>query len=623
MPHTRLRPAFTFTEERLAELRRVVPEAFADGRVNWDALREALGTHLEPDEAGAEHFGLFWPGKREARRLAAVPSRGTLVPAPGEGVDEDTTRNVFIEGDNLEVLKLLQKSYAGRVKMIYIDPPYNTGSDLVYRDDFSESREGYLRRSGDIDEAGDALTTNTKADGRYHSNWLSMMYPRLRLAWGLLRDDGVLFASIDNNEVHHLRAILNEVFGEENFLGCIVRATGTTTGQDGGAFGSSFDYMLAYSKSDSFQLGGFALSEDDALRFNEQDARGAYSTLQLRKTGNADRRADRPSMYYPLPDPDGNDVYPIGPGGYESRWRCGKDTLAKMQADDLIVWKRVKRDGAEQWAPYVKYYLEGREKRPSPLWVDIEGNKKATNEVKELVGPKVFSNPKPTEAICRVIQLATEKDTEDVVLDFFAGSGTTAHAVFVQNRNDGGNRRFICIQYPERVAPESGAAQAGFDNIAEICKQRIRAAAQKLAGQRDLKHEDLGFRVLRRESSSFSEWTDVSDDDLTALELQLDTAESPLVDGWRSDNVLVEVMLTEGFPLDSAVTPRKAGRNRATLVESEHRAHKLAACFDVRVDAALPDALGLAESDVFVCLDTALDDAAKLRLAERCHLKTI
>ncbi|MEJ7812952.1 MAG: site-specific DNA-methyltransferase [Gemmatimonadaceae bacterium] len=222
MPHTRLRPAFTFTEDRLAELRRVAPEAFADGRVNWESLREALGEFLEPEDGGAEHFGLFWPGKREARRLAAMPSRGTLVPVPGEGVDEDTTRNLFIEGDNLEVLKLLRKSYAGRVKMIYIDPPYNTGNDFVYADDFSEPLDAYLRRTGKVSEEGESWTTNTRADGRFHSKWLSMMYPRLLLARQLLASDGVLLASIDDNEVHNLRALLGEVFGEENFVGCVV-----------------------------------------------------------------------------------------------------------------------------------------------------------------------------------------------------------------------------------------------------------------------------------------------------------------------------------------------------------------------------------------------------------------
>jgi len=215
MPIEKLRPSFSFDEEKIKQLKEIAPEAFADNQVNWEVLKEALGEYLEEDEQDIEHFGLFWPGKREARRMASIPSKGTLVPCPGEGIDEENTRNIFIEGENLEVLKILQKSYADRIKMIYIDPPYNTGNDFVYDDDFTEPIEEYRRRTGQIDEEGKPLTTNKKADGRFHSKWLSMMYPRLRLAKNLLSDDGVIFVSIDDNEVHNLRMIMNEVFGEK------------------------------------------------------------------------------------------------------------------------------------------------------------------------------------------------------------------------------------------------------------------------------------------------------------------------------------------------------------------------------------------------------------------------
>ena len=220
MPISKLRPAFTFTEDRLRELQAVVPEAFADGKINWDTLREALGEALEDETK--EHFGLFWPGKREARRLAAMPSKGTLIPQPGAGVDEENTHNLFIQGDNLEVLKLLQKSYAGRVKMIYIDPPYNTGNDFVYPDDYSEPLDAYLERTGQVDEAGQLLTTNSRASGRFHSNWLNMIYPRLLLARQLLQEDGLIFISIDDNEVQHLRQIMDEMYGAENFIAQLV-----------------------------------------------------------------------------------------------------------------------------------------------------------------------------------------------------------------------------------------------------------------------------------------------------------------------------------------------------------------------------------------------------------------
>jgi len=243
----KLRPSFTFTEDRLRQLRQVVPEAFADGKINWEVLREALGNYLEDEEACEEHFGLFWPGKRQGRRLAALPPKGTLVPAPGEGVNEDKTHHIFIEGENLEVLKLLQKSYAGRVKMIYIDPPYNTGKDFIYEDDYSEPLEAYLKRTGQMDEEGRRLTTNTKASGRFHSNWLNMIYPRLLLARQLLREDGVIFVSIDDNEAHNLRSILDELFGMENFIAQFVWEGGRKN--DSKFVSISHDYILCYAKN--------------------------------------------------------------------------------------------------------------------------------------------------------------------------------------------------------------------------------------------------------------------------------------------------------------------------------------------------------------------------------------
>ena len=252
MATEKIRPSFTFTEDRLAELQAVVPEAFADGKLEWDTLREALGNYLDGDDdntPAAEHFGLNWPGKREARRLAAKPSHGTLRPAPGEGLNEETTGNLFIEGDNLEVLKLLQKSYAGRVKMIYIDPPYNTGNDFVYRDDFSEPLESYLRRSGQSGEGGELLTSNPKSSGRFHTNWLNMIYPRLRLARTLLRDDGVIYVSIDDNEIHNLRAVMDEVFGEENFLDTIIWKKRYGGGAKEKYLVTLHEYVLFYARS--------------------------------------------------------------------------------------------------------------------------------------------------------------------------------------------------------------------------------------------------------------------------------------------------------------------------------------------------------------------------------------
>lgn len=351
MTITKLRPTFTFDQERLDALAAIAPEAFADGKVNWEALREALGDRVEDEGRDTEHFGLFWPGKRNARRLASTPSAGTLRPAPGEGVNEATTRHLFIEGDNLEVLKLLQKSYAGRVKMIYIDPPYNTGNDFIYSDNFTQPLDEYLRASGQADEIGRMLVTNTQAGGRYHSNWLNMMYPRLRLARNLLRDDGVIFVSIDDNEVQSLRVLLSEVFGEENFVASLIwqKMDSPSRNDANRAVSAYHDYILVYAKDrDSARLAQKAKPEIlAAYPMTLPDGRLARRR-QLRKNGKGARREDHPTMWYPLTAPDGTIVYPIAPEGWEGRWVLSEETWADRYKAGLAEW--IKRDSG--WVPY-------------------------------------------------------------------------------------------------------------------------------------------------------------------------------------------------------------------------------------------------------------------------------
>ena len=623
MEPQRLRPSFKFDEERIEQIKAIVPEAFADSKINWETLHEALGDHLEPEDQSAEHFGLFWPGKRGARRLSTIPSAGSLNLTTGLGINEATTHNIFIEGENLEVLKLIQKSYAGRIKMIYIDPPYNTGNDdFIYKDDYKEPLEAYLKKTGEIDSEGILLTTNSKGDGRFHSKWLDMVYPRLRIANNLLHEEGAIFVSIDDNEIHNLREIMNEIFGEENFLGCIVRATGTTTGQDSRGFGNSFDYLIGYSKSIGYRVGGLALSEQDASRFSEEDDKGKHSMLQLRKTGYGDRREDRPFMYFPVTAPDGTEVYPIGPGGYESRWRVGQTTYKKFQDENLMVWKKKLKDGVEQWIPYVKYYLEGREKRPSPLWNDIDGNKKATIELKEVLGEKVFDNPKPTAFIMRLLQISTEPDTGDIVLDFFAGSGTTPHAVLKQNAEDGGNREYICVQFPEPTHDESIARKAGYSTISEICAERIRRVSKKM--QEGKTKGDLGFRAFKLCRSNFKAWQDYHGDDVKQIEMLFDNAESALVDGWTPDSLLTEVMLVQGFPLDGNVNPLPGCKlNHVHLITSTAVTHRLVVCLDGKIEEGTISQVDFEPGDIFICLDNAITDQMKLRLSNNTTLRTI
>lgn len=531
--------------ENVAALKALFPAAVADGRIDFDVLRQLLGDEVDD---GDERYGLNWPGKRRARRLALTPSTGTLRPAREDSVDWDKTRNLMIEGDNLEVLKLLQKSYAGKIDLIYIDPPYNTGSDLVYPDDYSDNISNYLKRTGQANGDNLRTTSNAEAGGRFHSNWLDMIFPRLVLARTMLSPKGAIAISIDGREVDAAKLVCDSVFGEEAFIGRVVRATGTTTGQDSGGFGSSFDFLLCYSRDVDFEISGIPLTEEDAKRFQDTDERGAYSVLQLRKTGNADRREDRPSMWYPVKAPDGTEVYPIGPTGYESRWRFGPEKYRQSVSENMIVWKQ---DSANNWKPYVKYYLEGREKRPSPLWDDIDGNKKATIEVRGLLGEGAFSNPKPTQLVRRLLGVLAPTDA--LVMDFFAGSGTTAHAVMLQNQADGGSRRYILIQLPEELDATNGEQRSAAGlcdklakprNIAEITKERLRRSSASVAKGQPKSQHDLGFRVYKLATSNLRPW-DPGDDLSGALLAAADN----IVQGRTEEDLLTELLLKQGIDL--------------------------------------------------------------------------
>lgn len=548
--------------DKTAELLRLFPEIRTEGdKIDFDKLKLVLGHTVD---AGRERYGMNWPGKADCFKTIQAPSTGTLLPAPDESVNFDTTENLIIEGDNLNVLKLLQKSYLGKVKMIYIDPPYNTGNDFIYPDNYAESLQTYLEYTGQVDAEGRKFGTNADTDGRFHSRWMNMIYPRLYLARNLLSNDGVFFMSIDDSELDNAKKICNEIFSEANFLGMIVRATGTTTGQDSGGLGKSFDYILCYSKESDFELSGIPLDEEDEKRFNGEDAKGKFSLLQLRKTGSNDRRTDRPNMYFPIIDPDGSQVFPVGPGGYESCWRFDPKGYARLVSEDLIVWKKRQKEQGEEWWPYVKFYLEGRTKRPSPLWDDIDGNKKATIEIRDLLGEKVFSNPKPTELIERLLQIAVGESDNNIVLDFFAGSGTTAHAILKSNKNC----NFILVQLPEPLTDDSKEQKIAYDyclnnnlapTVAEITKERVRRVVKKLndeeAGQLPMGNakQDRGFRVFKLSESNFKGWEASAPKDGAALVKQLEMHIDHIREGRTSEDILYEILLKSGFPLTTPV----------------------------------------------------------------------
>ena len=636
MPISKLRPSFTFTEDRLAELRAVVPEAFADGKVNWDVLREALGERLEDESTEAEHFGLFWPGKRDARRLAAMPSKGTLVPAPGQGVSEDTTRSIFIEGDNLEVLKLLQKSYAGRVKMIYIDPPYNTGNDFVYKDDFRDPSEDYLRKTRQMGDAGELLTSNPKAGGRFHSNWLSMMYPRLRLARGLLREDGAIFVSIDDNEVHNLRQVMNEIFGDENFVALIVAQTNPRGRTLDRYIARTHEYILVFTNaSDVDALNQIAKGESALKEYDKQDNDGQYRELELRNRNPVFNRKNRPNLFYPLfVDPHTGEVslsrnaafkvevLPLNSKEEEGCWTWGKEKVARNTG--LLLGRQV-NTGA--WRIFRKDYIpvDGATTKAKSIWVDKTINhENGKEELGRLFGKTPFDFPKSVELIKKCLLIGTGDDEPEIILDFFAGSGTTAQAVLEQNSADGGQRRFVCVQIPEPTENKE------LPTIAEIGKERIRRAIKQLQStsksRSKLKSKDLdlGFRVFTWDRSHFKSWQDYTGDDPQQLALVFENAASPLVDGWEPEKVLTEVQLLEGFPLDSRVTElEEHKKNKVLLVESDACAHRLLVCLDMKIKDDTLERLKMEPDDVFACLDSALTDEAKVRLGDLGNLRVI
>jgi adenine-specific DNA-methyltransferase len=543
-------------------LKALFPDAFSEGGVDFDTLRQLLGDAVDD---GEEKYGLNWSGKRRARRLALTPSLGTLLPAPEDSVEWDTTKNLMIEGDNLEVLKLLQKSYAGKVKLIYIDPPYNTGNDFVYPDDYKDSLGNYLRRTNQVGNEGVRNTTNTEGSGRYHTDWLSMMFPRLMLARQLLRDDGLIFISMGENEIANLKLLGDFVFGEECHVGTIARVTGTPTGGGNQALVGEIDYLLVLSKQPDAVIEGISFSEEDAAIYDRSDEKGRFLTRTLRRTGGEDRREDRPSMFYGMEAPDGSLVFPYGPTGYESRWICGQDRYKEMAAQGLIEWIRRERDGGVEWQVHQKYYAEGRKKQPSNFWSKIDGNKKGTRELRALFeGEKIFDNPKPVGLISHILSVSGVND-DAIVLDFFAGSGTTGHAVMAQNAADGGDRRYIVVQLPEPLDPENKDQKTAADfcdsigkprTIAELTKERLRRAGAKVKADNPDTTADLGFRAYKLATSNLKAWAPGDD-----LEADLLAGADNLAPGRTEDHLLVELLLKRGIDLaEPSQTREIAGR---------------------------------------------------------------
>ena len=527
-----------FRTDLAKKLEELVPEAIADGRVDVVRLKELLAE--DADEPN-ERFGLFWPGKKQALRAAQDPTTATLRPAKDESKDWDTTNNIFIEGDNLEVLKVLQKQYHNSIKMIYIDPPYNTGKDFVYPDNFKEGLQNYLEFSQQVDEGNKKISTNTETAGRYHSNWLNMMYPRLKLARNLLTDDGVIFISIDDAEQANLKKICDEIFGEGNFLGSIAWRRFNSQANIG-MFAKVKDYILIYARNITLvDFGRIPLTETAKKEYQYKDEHGIY--------------ARRPCIH----SVRGRYVYDIKlPNGkvLSENWMITKEVFEDEDRRGLIHWPQ---NGGN---PMRKIYLQDAMKAgqiANDFWgSEFGNNKNATEEIKNLFdGKRVFDFPKPSKLLKNIIGLgsATKLSNDDVVLDFFSGSATTAHAVMQLNAEDGGNRKYIMVQLPEPTDEKSEAFKAGYKKISDIARERINRAGEKIKvdfADKLAEREtplDVGYRTYKLADTNFTKWQSAPTGDLTELQARLDLMRESSNDNASEEDLLVEVLLKMGLPL--------------------------------------------------------------------------
>ena len=473
-------------------LRAVFPECFSEGKLDIDKLLSLCGEYITDD---FEKYEFRWKGKSDCLRIAQRRSTATLRPCPSESVNFDTTQNLYIEGDNLEVLKLLQKSYFRKVKMIYIDPPYNTGNDFVYEDDFADPMRRYM------EVTQQTTKSNPETMGRYHTNWLNMMYPRLRLAANLLRDDGVIFISIDDNEAANLRKLCDEVFGEENFVAQVVWNKRVSPARDAKFFSSDHEYIVIYGKNRlELVTNNLPRSEKNNAYYKnpDNDPRGPWNSAAY--TCNK-TKAERPNLYYPIINPySGEEIWPKE----SAVWAYSQEAYQEHVRENLLYWGI---DGKSAQPRKKAFLSEVGAVIPRSVWnhSDVGSTQKATLDNIEILGGRIFPYPKPPSLLVRILQIVTSKDNDDIILDFFSGSATTAHAVMQLNAEDGGRRRFIMVQLPEVCGEKSEAYKAGYKNICEIGKERIRRAAKKIAADNPGKPFDGGFRVFKLDDTNMTD----------------------------------------------------------------------------------------------------------------------
>ena len=526
-------------EENIQKLKQIFPDVFTEDKVDFEKLQQVLGDYAEDSN---ERYNFTWNGKGRALRLSQTPSLGTLRPCKEESKDWDTTQNLYIEGDNLEVLKLLQKSYHSKVKMIYIDPPYNTGGDFVYPDNFTDSIENYKQITGQVDGSGKRISTNTETSGRYHTDWLNMMYPRLRLARNLLTDDGVIFISIDDNEVHNLRKICDEVFGEDNFIAQICHKSRASISNDK-IISPNHNTIMFYTKNYTLiheERKFIGLDPNlEGFESDDNDGRGAYRLVPVDGPGGASK---------------GNPYYEFM--GISNYWRFSEATMQEKYDNGYVV----KRGNSL----YQKYYLSTAKetRRTDNTWWDDGGlMSTATSRLKQLMGGGSFDTPKPIELVIRMLKLITFFDKNSIILDFFSGSATTAHAVMQLNAEDGGNRKFIMVQLPEATDEKSEAHKADYMNICDIGKERIHRAGEKIKEENKdketIENLDIGFKVLKLDTSNIRKWQPDHDN----LEQSLLDYVDNYMEGRTELDVVYEIMLKYGldltYPVDEFTLAQK------------------------------------------------------------------
>ena len=572
-----------------------VTESAEGKKIDFDLLKQELSADIV--EGNKERYRLEWPGKREAIVTANTPINKTLRPVREDSVDFDTTENIYIEGDNLEVLKLLQESYLGKIKMIYIDPPYNTGKDFVYKDNFAHSSQEELEESGQKDEYNQRLVVNPDTSGRYHSDWLTNMYPRLKLARNLLTEDGVIFISIDDNEVHNLRKMCDEIFGEINFIAQAVRKRRDSQANLSKNISPIHEYVIMYKKSGDEVLNKVPGNIDESDYKNpDNDPRGPYVTMPCTNKGGA---------IYEVTTPTGKII--------KEEWRFKKDTYDKLFADNKLVFPR----GGEG-KPRYKLFLEEKKSQgvlANTWWDNLASNQEATREIKALFENLVFDTPKPIGLIKFCQQLASDKHS--IILDFFAGSSSTAHAIMQLNAEDGGNRKYIMVQLPEKIDEKSEAFKAGYKNICEIGKERIRRAAKKIKEEKaekakkdgmfgDVKdNQDYGFRVYRLDSSNMQDvYYKPQDYNQNTLDLFADNVKEDR----SAEDLVAQIMLDWGLELSLPIERKTIAGKEVFAVGGD----SLYCCFDKGIDEAFAKEVAKDQPLRIVFRDNGFkDDTAK------------